>query len=99
MQLANTGSFTWLGLWSLAPAEFLTVTAIVVPVCAAMAVPRRFGVSLLAGWIGAAAFVVLYYLVAQGDWYIGGPIVVFSFTLLGLAVVAAPFARAAQPDK
>jgi hypothetical protein len=54
----------------------LTIMALLVPVSAAAAVPRRFGVAMLAGWIVVAASVFV--------------------TLLGLAVVAVPFARARQ---
>jgi hypothetical protein len=55
----------------------LTFMALVVPACAAVAVPRRFGVALLTGWIGSgAAFFVYYYLAvdaARGQgFYISG---------------------------
>ena len=38
----------------------LTVMALAIPVCAAVAVPRAFGVALFAGWCGAAALVAYY---------------------------------------
>ncbi|HEY9377357.1 MAG TPA: hypothetical protein VIQ02_09710, partial [Jiangellaceae bacterium] len=81
------------------PPVFLSVMALVVPASAAVAVPRRFGVALLAGWIAAAASVFVAYTVLVEYYYgsdITGPIVAFGVTLLGLAVVAVPFARGAQ---
>jgi hypothetical protein len=49
--------------WYVVPSIWMTVMALVVPACAAVAVPRRFGVALLAGWIGgAAAFFLFHYL-------------------------------------
>jgi hypothetical protein len=96
VELAETGSFVWFGWWSLAPAVVLTVMALVVPVGAAIAVPRRFGVAVLVGWIGVAASVLLYYVDVLASWYIRGPIVAFGLTLVGLGLAAIPFARAAQ---
>jgi TIR domain len=99
VELAETGSFVWFGWWSLAPAVVLTVMALVVPVGAAIAVPRRFGVAVLVGWIGVAASVLLYYVDVLASWYIRGPIVAFGLTLVGLGLAAIPFARAAQPPQ
>jgi hypothetical protein len=68
-----------------------TAMALLVPACAAVAVPRQFGVALLAGWIGCGAAVVAYtYEVAPG---------VFGFTLLALLVVIVPFARTAPASQ
>jgi hypothetical protein len=80
------------------PPTVLTIMALVVPVSAAVAVPRRFGVALLAGWIVVAASVFVVYGVLA-DWYLSGPIFAFGVTLLGLAVVAVPFARGAQTSQ
>jgi Caspase domain len=81
----------------LAPSIWATVMAVLVPACAAAALPRRFGVSLLASWIGCAASIVVYEsllpsYVSQGA-NISSPNVAFGITLLALMVVAVPFAR------
>jgi hypothetical protein len=85
--------------WYAAPSIWMTVMAAVVPACAAVVVPRRFGVALLAGWItGGAAFFGFYY---TWDRYREGgnigrsPIITFGLTLLALLVVTVLFARAA----
>jgi tetratricopeptide (TPR) repeat protein len=75
------------------PPAVLTIMALVVPVSAAIAIPRRFGVAMLAGWIVAAASVFVVYGVLA-YWDIAGSLFAFGVTLLGLAVVAVPFARA-----
>jgi hypothetical protein len=85
--------------WLVASSSWATVMALVVPACAALAVPRQFGVALLVGWIGGgAAFFVFHYLWARHQY--GGqtgsnPIITFGCTLLGLLVVTVFFARAA----
>ena len=76
------------------------VMALLVPVCAALVVPRRFAVALLVGWIGsAAALFVYHYLVldylnreTRGDVSIQ-PLITFSVTLLALLILAAIFGR------
>ncbi|HEY9377182.1 MAG TPA: TIR domain-containing protein [Jiangellaceae bacterium] len=74
------------------PLAILTIMALVVPVSAALAIPRRFGVALLAGWIVAAASIFVFYGVVA-YWDIAGSLVVFGMTLLALGAVAIPFAR------
>ncbi len=85
--------------WYAAPSIWMTIMAAVVPACAAVAVPRRFGVGLLAGWIaGGAGFFGFYY---TWDRYQEGgnigrnPIITFGLTLLALLVVTVLFARTA----
>ncbi len=93
-----TGQFLASSIW-------LTIMALVVPTCAAVAAPRQLGVALLAGWIwgGGALYLFSYYLLdnkhydaAQAN--LGVPIV-FGLTLLALLVVAVPFARAAGSSR
>ena len=83
--------------WLVASSIWATVMALVVPVCAAVAVPRQFGVALLAGWIGGGgAFFVFHYLWVrnQYDGQTGSnPIITFGCTLLALLVVTVLFAR------
>jgi hypothetical protein len=75
----------------LIPTLWTTALAFVVPACAAVAVPRQFGVALLAGWIGCGAAVVAYTSeVVPG---------LFGFTLLALLVVIIPFARTAPASQ
>jgi hypothetical protein len=69
----------------LVPTIWTTAMALVVPACATLAVPRQFGVALLAGWIGCGAAVVAY-----TSEFVPG---LFGFTLLALLVVIVPFAR------
>jgi hypothetical protein len=91
------GQTTWLGR---TPLVWGTTLAVIVPISATIAIPRRFGVSLLVGWIwGATALVVLYYVFiedALSDTGTG-PIVVFAGTLFALLLVVIPFARSAYP--
>ena len=88
-----------LNRWYVMSSIWMTVMALVVPVCSAVAVPRWFGVALLAGWIGgAAAFLRFHYL---WDRYrengnVGShPIITFGFTLVALLVVTVLLARTA----
>lgn len=74
----------------LVPLIWAAVMALVVPAAAAVALPRQFGVALLAGWICDGASLVAF--------YIGPPGGVFGFTLLALVVLIIPFARAARPS-
>jgi hypothetical protein len=80
------------------PSIWATAMALAVPTSAVLAVPRRFGVALLAGWIGGgAAFVYFHFQWITNEW--GGdldntPIITFGFTLLALLVVTVLLARA-----
>jgi hypothetical protein len=81
----------------------MTVMALVVPVCAAVAVPRRFAVALLAGWVGGGAAVSVYYFAAvvkelnKNGYDLGrGVIITFGATLLALVVVAVLLDRSAS---
>ena len=79
----------WLSLefgWNKAPYVWAIVLAFAVPVCAAVAVPRRFGAFLLMGWVGGGAALYVYYgygLFSGNAW-----ILTFGLTLLALLVVA-----------
>jgi hypothetical protein len=80
------------------PSIWATAMALAVPASAVLAVPRRFGVALLAGWIGGgAAFVYFHFQWITNEY--GGhldptPIITFGFTLLALVVVTVLLARA-----
>jgi hypothetical protein len=72
-----------------------TVMALAVPACAALAVPRRFGVFLLAGWIIAGATFSLSNFALLEEKSLGtATIIIFGFTLIGLAVIAGYLDRA-----
>jgi hypothetical protein len=72
-----------------------TVMALVVPVCAALAVPHRFGVFLLAGWITAGAtFSLVNFTFLEYHSLDTGTVIVFGSTLIGLAVIASYLDRA-----
>jgi hypothetical protein len=82
---------------------WLTVLALLVPAAAAVALPRRFGTWLLAGWIAGAGAVVADYSiwtareVSEGDYDIGRTaLLFFAVTLLGLLVAAVLHARDEQ---
>lgn len=84
-------SYLWPSVWA-------TGAALVLPACAAAAVPRRFGAALLAGWLGGAAAVIdlSYWLdsaLIQGAG--NDQLVFFGVTLLALLAVTVLFARAA----
>jgi uncharacterized caspase-like protein len=70
----------------LVPTLWTTAMALVVPACAALAVPRQFGVALLAGWIGCGVAAVAFNLEVGS---------VYVYTLLALLAVTIPFARTA----
>ena len=74
----------------LAPLIWAAAMALVIPAAAAAALPRLFGVALLAGWIVDGMSMVAF--------YTGFPGGVFGFTLLALVVLIVPFARVAQPS-
>ena len=73
----------------LAPLIWAAAMALVVPAAAALALPRRFGTALLAGWICDGASMVAF--------YTGLPVGVFGFALFALAILIIPFAGVAQP--
>jgi hypothetical protein len=89
--------------WYVVPSIWMTVMAFVVPACAAVAVPRRFGIALLAGWIGGAAalfsFDYLWDRYQESGTIDTSPIIAFGFTLLALVVMAVLFARAAPSSQ
>jgi hypothetical protein len=89
--------------WYVVPSIWMTVMAFVVPASAAVAVPRRFGIALLAGWIGGAAalfsFDYLWDRYQESGTIDTNPIIAFGFTLLALVVVAVLFARAAPSSQ
>jgi hypothetical protein len=65
------------------------VMALAVPAGAAFAVPCRFGVFLLAGWITAGAtFSMVNFTFLEHQSLDTATIIIFGFTLLGLAVIA-----------
>jgi caspase domain-containing protein len=74
----------------LAPLIWAAAMALVIPAVAAAALPRQFGVALLAGWIVDGMSMVTFYK--------GFPGGVFGFTLLALVVLIVPFALVAQPS-
>jgi hypothetical protein len=79
------------GDWGLVARMWVPAMALVVPASAAVAVPRRFGAALLAGWIGGGAAIALAH-------FFGDPagrvqILLFAGTLLALLLVSVPFAR------
>ena len=89
----------------LTPSIWATVMAVLVPACAMAVLPRRFGISLLAGWIGGAFSIFLYeslllnYARNQGVSISSAPNVAFGIALLALTVVAAFFARSAPASR
>ena len=74
----------------LLPLIWTSTMALVLPLIAAAARPRLFGVALLAGWIGCGVNVVAFNTGFETS-------SVFGYTLLALLVVTIPFARAAPP--
>ena len=77
------------------------MAALVVPLIATSAVPTRFAVALLAGWIAANAVTLAYFTMFQSyentnDVHVNpAPVILFGFTT-GALVIAVPFfARAA----
>jgi hypothetical protein len=73
------------------PLGWETAMAFVVPASAAVAVPRRFGVALLAGWIGGSASFL------SGNTGVGAVLIIG--TWLALVLVIIPFARAAPAPR
>ena len=89
----------------LTPSIWATVMAVLVPACAVAVLPCRFGISLLAGWIGGAFSIFLYeslllnYARNLGASISSAPNVAFGITLLALMVVTAFFARSAPVSR
>jgi hypothetical protein len=73
------------------PTLWAAAVALVVPAVAAVAVPHRFGVALLAGWIGVGVALLF------GDLTFGA--VLLGGTMVALVVVSIPFARAAPESE
>jgi hypothetical protein len=73
----------------LAPLLLTALAALLIPATAAVAAPRRFGVSLLAGWIaGGVAIVAFYTSVASS---------LFGLSLVALLAAAIAFAIGGRP--
>jgi hypothetical protein len=75
----------------LLPLIWAGAIALVLPAIAVAARPRRFGVALLAGWIGCGVNGVAF----DTGFETGS---VFGCILLALLAVIIPFARSAQPS-
>lgn len=73
----------------LAPHLWVAAMALIVPVTAVIATPRRFGAALLIGWIGSGVVSTVF---VAG--FHGSP---FGYTVLALAAVAIPFAASGHP--
>ncbi|MCW6007685.1 caspase family protein [Micromonospora sp. CPCC 205371] len=71
------------------------VLAVCVPLYAAVVGPRRYGLSVLAGWIGGAAAIAVSTdaYVRQSDWTARPPVLIFGSALLLVAAVAVGAAR------
>jgi hypothetical protein len=83
---AGSRSYVWLSVWA-------TIAALVVPACAAAAMPRRFGAALLVGWLGGGAAII-----GPGLWLdhvlgVNGNILFFGITLVALLAATVLFAR------
>jgi TIR domain len=89
--------------WYVVPSIWATVLALVVPACAGLVVPRRFGVALLVGWIGGgvalSCFLYLWDRYQEGGNFGTTPIITFGSTLLALLVMTVLFARAAPSSQ
>ena len=83
--------------WSWIPRMWVTAMAVLVPATAAVAVPRRFGGVLLAGWIGGAAALALGHFLADPAGR--GQLLPFVSTLFVLLLVTVPFARTASTSQ
>jgi uncharacterized caspase-like protein len=77
-----------------AESVWATIMALVATACAALASPRRFGASLLAGWIGSGTVIFLstyawrnHQIAEEGSEIGSGPLIVFGITLLALVIV------------
>jgi hypothetical protein len=80
-------SYVWPSVWA-------TIAALVVPTCAAAAMPRRFGAALLIGWLGGGAAIIGPGLWLDNELGVNGNLLFFGVTLLALLVATVLFARA-----
>ncbi|MFD8308494.1 beta-propeller fold lactonase family protein [Streptomyces sp. NPDC059690] len=80
-----------LGAW---PYLAAVVSAVWVPLWASVTAPRRFGLSLLAGWLGSACAIALVTYVRYGDSHL--TVLFFGGTLLVLAAAAVFLARSSS---
>ncbi|WP_433193979.1 caspase, EACC1-associated type [Nocardia sp. CA-107356] len=74
----------------------LIVMALAVPICAAVAVPRRFGVTLLGGWCGAAGLVVYYSIRLPTPDNLNPEVVIIFVLTMTVAVTTAAIAAASE---
>jgi hypothetical protein len=95
LSAGNQDLYLTISIWT-------AVMALVVPVCAATVVPRRFAVALLGGWLAADVAVLVYFFLYltyerdQGYAVISTlPLIVFGLALVALVPAAILFARAA----
>lgn len=79
------------------PGLVVLVLAVVVPLVAAAATPRRFGSALLVGWAIGALATLAPQVEVIAHFSEQGPAAFFAVTLLALAVLAIPLARSAGP--
>src|SRR5680860_94838 len=87
--------------WPAMASIWAAALSIIIPACVVAVVPRRFGVTLLSGWVmGAAALFAFYFanlvrLRADGWTSIGPlPVLAFGLTFIGLMVTAVVLRRA-----
>ena len=74
----------------LVPLIVSSAMALVLPVIAATALSRQFGVALLAGWIGCGASIIAFVTAFETS-------TVFGYTLIALALLIIPLAREPAP--
>jgi hypothetical protein len=86
--------------WYVAQFIWAAAMALVVPAWAAAVVPRRFGASLVVGWVGGVLAVSIFHLVlldrqrSSGSTNVGSELIILlDIILLALLVAAALFAR------
>ena len=77
----------------LVPSVWATIAALVVPACAAAAVPRRFAAALLAGWLGGGAAMIASSYSLESVLGVNGFVLLFGITLLALLAATIPFVR------
>ncbi|MEV2226548.1 caspase family protein [Nocardia vinacea] len=74
----------------------LMVMALAVPICAAVAVPRGFGVALLSGWCGAAGLVAYYSIRLPTPDNLNPEVVIIFVLTMTVAVTTAAIAAASE---
>jgi len=86
--IVHTGnpSYVWPSVWA-------TIAALVVPACAAAAMPRPFGAALLVGWLGGGAAIIGPSLWLDNELGVHGYILFFGVTLVALLAVTVLFIR------